>query len=142
KLMLGTAQMRVCGDYVMPHALRTHDIFWGTYTSIDPLIAAISMPTEFQNFGDGVGGSTWKPGLCTTFISAQASTPSQFYERTIQPIWNGKCVACHVIGGQANFLPLTQGASYSGLVPSRVSPPNDSDSSGILLQRITGAGPG
>jgi hypothetical protein len=28
KLMLGTAQLRVCGDYTMPHALRTHDIFW------------------------------------------------------------------------------------------------------------------
>lgn len=142
KLMLGTAQMRVCGDYVMPHALRTHDIFWQNYTSIDPQIAAISMPTEFQNFGDGVGGSTWKAGLCTTFITGQVTSPSQFYEQTIQPIWNGKCVACHVIGGQAAFLPLTQGASYAGLVPSKVSPPNDSDSSGILLQRITGAGPG
>jgi hypothetical protein len=31
RLMLGTAQMRVCGDYVMPHALRTHDIFWDVY---------------------------------------------------------------------------------------------------------------
>ena len=27
RLMLGTAQMRVCGDYTMPHALRTHDIW-------------------------------------------------------------------------------------------------------------------
>ena len=50
RLMLGTAQMRVCGDYTMPHAFRTHEIFWGTYT--DPTTAPISMPTEFQNFGD------------------------------------------------------------------------------------------
>src|SRR5262249_22210215 len=96
KLMLGTAQLRVCGDYVMPHALRTHDIFWQNYSDIQAAIAGISMPTEFQNFGDGVGGSTWKAGLCTSFITGLTSTPSQFYQHTIQPIFNGKCVACHI----------------------------------------------
>jgi cytochrome c5 len=140
KLMLGTAQLRVCGDYVMAHALRTHDIFWGNYTSIDPAIAGISMPLEFQNFGDGVGGSTWKSGLCTSFISSLASTPSNFYEQSIQPIWNGKCVACHVTGGIGPFS-LTDGASYPEVV-TRVSPPNDDDHAGALLQRITGVGPG
>jgi hypothetical protein len=138
--MLGTAQLRVCGDYVMAHAPRTHDIFWGSYTQIQAAIAAISIPTEFQNFGDGVGGDTWKSGLCTSFISALVSSPSKFYEQSIQPIWNGKCVACHITGGIGPFS-LTDGPSYPNVV-ARVSPPNDDDHAGALLQRITGVGPG
>ncbi len=143
KLMLGTAQLRVCGDYVMPHALRTHDIFWNVYWDVASWgPPPTPFPTQFQNFGDGVGGSTWKAGLCTSFISGLVSTPSQFYQHTIQPIWNGKCVACHVVGGIAAFLPLTEGNSYGGLVPSKVVPGNDADNAGVLLQRITGVGPG
>ena len=87
RLMLGTAQLRVCGDYVMPHALRTHDLFWDVYpwdvTSWGP--PPTPFPTQFQNFGDGVGGSTWKSGLCTSFINGLVSTPSQFYQHTIRP---------------------------------------------------------
>jgi hypothetical protein len=142
KLMLGTAQLRVCGDFVMAHAPRTHDIFWGSYTQIQPAIAAISMPTELQSFGDGVGGDTWKSGLCTSFITTLVSTPSKFYEQSIQPIWNGKCVACHITGGIGPFS-LTDGNSYAPLVTSgRVLPGNDDDHAGALLQRITGVGPG
>jgi hypothetical protein len=142
KLMLGTAQLRVCGDFVMAHALRTHDIFWGNYTQIQPAIAALSMWVELQNFGNGVGGSTWKPGLCTSILSSLNSSPSNFYQQSIQPILNSKCVACHIVGGQMPFLPLTDGVSYPALVPSEVAPPNDADNSGALLQRITGVGPG
>jgi mono/diheme cytochrome c family protein len=144
KLMLGTAQLRVCGDYVMAHSLRTHEIFWNEYWDVPNWGPPPStpFPTQFQNFGDGVGGSTWKAALCTSFISGTVSSPSNFYEQSLQPIWNGKCVACHVTGGLAGFLPLTEGASYGGLVPSLVSPPNDNDNSGTLLQRITGVGPG
>ena len=135
KLMLGTAQLRVCGDYVMPHALRTHDIFWTRYGAIAP--PPISYNTQFQTFGDGVGGSTWKANLCTSFISSLSSTPSQFYQRTLQPIWNGKCVACHV---STFFLPLTEGVSFGALVPSRVDTvgsddPNDPDNR--LLLRLS-----
>lgn len=148
RLMLGTAQMRVCGDYVMPHALRTHDIFWGTYTSIDPVLAAILMPLEFQNFGDAVGGNTWQTGLCTDFISGTAQSPSQFYEQTIQPIWNGKCVVCHVAGNPFGApFSLVQNVSYDELVnPNppplivRVVPGNDT--TGALLDRISRTGAG
>jgi Carboxypeptidase regulatory-like domain len=149
-LMLGTAQSRVCGDYTMPHALRTHDIFWGVYTSIDPTIAGISMPTEFQNFGNGVGVSTWKAGLCTSFISNLVSKPSQFYQHTIQPIFNGKCVGCHVVKGPGAFMPLTEGVSYDELVPpppppdARVVPGNDNPAAAgnTLLLRTTETTPG
>jgi hypothetical protein len=145
-LMLGTAQMRVCGDYVMAHALRTHDIFWNIYWDVanwgPP--PAILLPTQFQTFGDGVGGSTWKAGLCTSFISSTVSSPSNFYEQTLQPIWNGKCVVCHV-SSTSTFVPsLTQDLSYPRLVPGRVVPGNDNPAAAgnILLQRITGVGPG
>jgi hypothetical protein len=143
KLMLGTVQQRACGEYVMPHTLRTHDIFWARYWDVPEWGAPLTpYNQQLQSFGDGVGGSTWKPNLCTSFISGSVSTPSQFYQQTIQPIWNGKCVACHVVGGSAAFLPLTEGASYGGLVPSRVVPGNDANNAGKLLQRITGVGPG
>jgi hypothetical protein len=145
KLMLGTAQLRVCGDYVMAHALRTHEIFWNEYwdASWGPQ-PSTPFPTQFQDFGDGVGGSTWKAGLCTSFISDTVSSPSNFYEQSIQPIWNGKCVACHV---STFSLPLTQGVSFDALVPpgpARVVPGNDNpaESGNTLLDRITRTGTG
>ncbi|HEV2805766.1 MAG TPA: carboxypeptidase-like regulatory domain-containing protein [Chthoniobacterales bacterium] len=143
RLMLGTAQLRVCGDYVMPHALRTHEIFWDLYWDVPswgppPAPASVA----FQNFGDTVpaaGTSTWKPALCTTFLAGTVSSPSQFYEHTIQPIWNGKCVACHIASGPAGFLPLTQGVSWSGLVPGEVVPGNDNPNAAgnTLLKRLS-----
>ena len=143
RLMLGTAQSRVCGDYVMPHALRTHEIFWnpGAWDVLEWGPPPVPYNTQFQNFGDGVGGSTWKAALCTSFISNLVSTPSNFYQHTIQPIFNGKCVGCHIVAGQAAFLPLTEGASYTGLVPGRVVPGNDDPAAAgnILLKRTTAA---
>jgi hypothetical protein len=137
KLMLGTAQFRVCGDYTMPHALRTHDIFWNVY----PWNVADWGPPptpyyqQLQTFGDGIGGSTWKAGLCTSFVSGTVHSPSFFYEQSIQPIWSSKCVACHITGGIAPFS-LTEGDSFSNLVDgTRVIAGNDS--AGTLLQRIT-----
>ncbi len=147
-LMLGTAQLRACGDYTMPHAFRTHDIFWGTYTDIDPAIAAISMPTEFQNFGDAVPSSHWRAGLCTSFISNLAASPSNFYRQTIQPIFNAKCIFCHTGDFPPGELNLTElsppnspESSWQQLLLSgsnRVFPGNDS--TGKLVQKITSTG--
>jgi hypothetical protein len=145
RLMLGTIQSRVCGDYVMPHALRTHEIFWNPGAwDVEWGPPPTPFNDQLQTFGDGVGGSTWKAGLCTSYISNLVSTPSNFYQHTIQPIFNGKCVGCHIVGGQANFLPLTEGASYTGLVPSRVVPGNDDPAAAgnTLLRRTTAAAPG
>lgn len=129
RLMLGTAQSRVCSDYVMPHAFRTHEIFWDVYWDVASWGAPPSPPmrTEFQNFGNSVpavGTSTWKAGLCTTFVGGGASSPSLFFEQVIQPIFNGKCVGCHIAGGAAPFS-LTQGDSFPALVPGRVVPGDD-----------------
>lgn len=146
RLMLGTAQMRVCGDYVMPHALRTHDIFWDIYWDVTNWGAPPSPASAaFQTFGDNVppgGTNAWKPNLCTTFIAGTVSSPSQFYEQTIQPIWNSKCVGCHIAGGIAPF-PLTEGASYPNLV-NGIRVVSGNDNAGTLLQRTTAPalGPG
>lgn len=134
KLMLGTVQERVCGDYIMPHALRTHELFWDTNGST-PLL----MYSALQNFGNGIGSSTWKPGLCTSFIPNNTATPSNFYQRVLQPLWNGKCVECHIAGGQASFLQLTDGNSFTNLRNGYVTPFDDT--TGTLLNKITSTGP-
>lgn len=138
RLMLGTAQLRACGDYVMPHALRTHDIFWSSYWDV-PSWGPPPTPynTQFQNFGNGIGGPTWKSALCTSFLSGALTSPSQFYSQSIQPIWNGKCVACHIAGGGAPFS-LVDGVSHGVLVPSRVVAFNDNPAAAGngLLKRI------
>ncbi len=145
RLMLGTAQLRVCGDYVMPHALRTHDIFWDVYWDVLSWGPPPSMRTDFQTFGDGVpsgGTSTWKPQLCTTFISGNPSVPSEFFQHTIQPIFNGKCVGCHIQGGIAPFS-LTEGDAYNNLVPGMVAEGNDDPAAAgnTLLFRTTHVNP-
>ncbi len=43
---LGLVQLRVCKQHVMPHARRTHDLFW---TSVGP-----SQPAQLQVYGDAV----------------------------------------------------------------------------------------
>jgi hypothetical protein len=145
RLMLGTAQSRVCGDYIMPHALRTHEIFWNPaswdVSEWGPPPAPFN--GQFQAFGDGVGGSTWKAALCTSYISNLLSNPSNFYQHTIQPIFNGKCVGCHIAGGPAPF-PLTEGVSYNALLPGRVVPGNDDPAAAgnTLLRRTTAVAPG
>lgn len=143
RLMLGTAQLRVCGDYTMPHAFRTHEIFWGAYSGPPP-IPGVNMPQEFQNFGNDVpalGTSTWNRVMCTSFISPLTAMPSLFYERSIQSIWNAKCVGCHidVVGARARYLPLTERASYGGLIPDRVVRSNDDPNfpGNELLRRIS-----
>jgi len=130
-LMLGTAQNRVCGDYTMPHAFRTHEIFWDTYSGKSALQSppgpGVLLYDEFQNFGNGIPApsANWNTSLCNTFVTNTTPTPSNFFSHVIQPMLNGKCTGCHVGGGQASFLPLTTGASFGNLVPGEVVAGND-----------------
>lgn len=84
---------------------------------------------------------TAKVSVGVLAVASTVQSPSFFYEQSIQPTWNGKCLLCHITGGIAPFS-LTEGVSYSQLVPARVVPGNDSNTAGALLQRITGVGPG
>ncbi len=76
--------------------------------------------------------------MCTSFISSQVTSPSQFYQHTIQPIWDGKCVACHITGGSAPFS-LVDGISYNELIPAEVVPNNDDPNApgNSLLKRLS-----
>lgn len=141
-MMLGTAQNRVCGDYTMPHAFRTHELFWGKYADVGSLQSpsSFSMATEFQNFGNGIPApsSNWSNNLCTSFVSSSVVSPSSFYTQSIQPIFNGKCTACHVGG----FKPLTTGQSLNTLTSlSLITPGNDSVAANELLVRTTASLP-
>jgi cytochrome c5 len=49
---LGRIQSAVCLDHVMPHARRTHDLFW---TSVN-----LSQPAQLQAFGDTIHAFGWQ----------------------------------------------------------------------------------
>ncbi len=110
------AEVRVCSDHVMPHAQRTHDIFWGQYWetsfgAFNPTIAG-----QFQAFGDTIKalprpagwplGETWPPAwngqLCGPFTGAGATPPS-FYSSYVHILWSRNygttttsgCTTCH-----------------------------------------------
>ena len=122
----GTAQTPICIA-----------IFWDVYWDVPSWGAPPSPPmrTEFQNFGNGVPAgatTTWKAGLCTSFLSNLASSPSNFYQQSIQPIWNAKCVGCHSgstppVGFNLGELapPNLPGSSWQMLLAGRVVPGND-----------------
>ena len=77
----------------MPHAKRTHEIFW---TSIGP-----HMPSILQVFGDTfkTGSNGWKGQLCGQFTSGGATPPSLYVTSVYNPIWIPKgCNACHIGG--------------------------------------------
>jgi hypothetical protein len=68
---LGPIQLRVCLDHVMPHARRTHDLFW---TSINPSQAA-----QLQAFGDTISAFGWqdvnRPDVSDSLACGQEFTP-------------------------------------------------------------------
>lgn len=142
--LLGQAEVRVCVDQVMPHALRTHSIFW---TSTGP-----HMPAQFQVFGDAFGSiaNGWQGNRCGVF-TAGGVTPDTFYDTTIQPIWDGvgtgtsSCTGCHIGAGGSAGLNLGTGASHANLVNvastqlpgmDRVEPNNVSQS--YLIHKLEG----
>jgi len=106
---LGSVENRVCVQHVMPHAKRTHEIFW---TSVGP-----HMPAQLQIFGDtfGSGLNGWNGTLCGDF-TAGGATPVSFYTSTIQPIWDGNCTGCHIGGSPAGTLNLAAVSSHGNLV--------------------------
>jgi hypothetical protein len=112
---ISSVQTRVCDQHVMPHAKRTHDLFW---TSVNPNQAGL-----LQLFGQGFPG--WNPttanaqcGL-TPLISGGTITTS-FYQANIQPIFdnpvNGPCSSCHAVAGGSGNLSLNFSNAYANLV--------------------------
>jgi hypothetical protein len=117
---LGLVQQRVCKDHVMPHARRTHDLFW---TSTNP-----SQPAQLQAFGDSLNNNGWQnvnaPGVDPTLACGEEFTPgggspvSPGNFTPVQTVFSGSCVGCHNTANAASgfgHLDLSTNA-YSNIV--------------------------
>ena len=124
---LGQVGTRVCTQHVMPHANRTHEIFWGI---ADPTVVVPNtvphMAAQLQIFGTqfgppadwiGTGGNppTYK---CGTSFTSGGTTPQSYYQQNIQPLWSGAygCTGCHAGQTGSGGLGLGIGFSYNNLV--------------------------
>lgn len=94
---LGTVQSRVCKQHVMPHARRTHDLFW---TSVGP-----SQPAQLQAYGDTLNTFGWQKvgalGVDETLLCGQEYTQGGGPPLQINPfapvakVFSGHCTNCH-----------------------------------------------
>lgn len=158
------AEQRVCTEHVMPHARRTHDIFWGQYWessfgTFNPTIAG-----QFQAFGDTIktlprpGGwpaieswpPVWNGDRCGVFTGG-GTTPPSFYSTFVHPLWSRNygtgapsgCTGCHsnlsgnAVATRAALLDPTGlfGSSSAEVIP------NDATNS-RLIQKLTGTSAG
>ncbi len=151
------AEQRVCVDHVMPHAKRTHDIFWGQYWPSDFGALSPTLPAQFQTFGDTIkalprpagwpAAEVWPPAwngqLCGQYTSA-GSTPPSFYSTHVHLLWsrdwnNGiRCTTCHAAlsGNATDTHNALLGTGLFGGGPDVVA--NNTGAS-ILHQRVTGS---
>lgn len=75
---LGVVQSRVCQDHIMPHARRTHDLFW---TSLAP-----NQPAELQVYGDTLNTGGWeRVGTAGVDPSKACGGEDEFGARTFTP---------------------------------------------------------
>jgi hypothetical protein len=102
---LAKVQQRVCKQHVMPHARRTHDLFW---TSTNP-----SQPAQLQAYGDAV--KTANPGVNWTIATSQLDiycgneytqgggvivTNTAF--SPVSSIFSSNCTGCHSDGSASS----------------------------------------
>ena len=117
---------RVCTQHVMPHANRTHEIFWGI---ADPTVIVPGttphMAAQLQTFGtqfgaasDWVGSGGNPPAFtCGTSFTAGGQTPQSYYQQHIQKFWNDYgCTGCHAGNNGPQGLGLGIGFSYANIV--------------------------
>lgn len=102
--VLATVQLRVCKQHVMPHARRTHDLFW---TSVNP-----SQPAQLQVYGDAVKAANpavgWQtvggPGVSLDLLCGNEYTQGGGVIVTntaftpVKTIFSGVCTGCHSDG--------------------------------------------
>lgn len=101
---LGKVQQRACKEHVMPHARRTHDLFW---TSVGP-----SQPAQLQAFGDSLNSNGWQNvnnnGVDPALACGEQFTPgggapvSGGAFTPVQTILSGNCVGCHNTANAVN----------------------------------------
>jgi hypothetical protein len=98
---LGLVQTRVCKQHVMPHARRTHDLFW---TSINP-----SQPAQLQIYGDAVKLADPNNGwqiVGSPNVSQDLTCGNEYTQgggvivtntafSPVNAIFSGNCTGCH-----------------------------------------------
>jgi hypothetical protein len=101
---LGLVQQRVCKEHVMPHARRTHDLFW---TSTNP-----SQPAQLQVYGDAVKTAnpavSWArvgdPGVSPDLLCGNEYTQGGGVIVTntafspVNAVFTSNCTGCHSAG--------------------------------------------
>jgi hypothetical protein len=105
---LGQVQQRVCSQHVMPHARRTHDLFW---TSTNP-----SQPAQLQAYGDAVKtadpSSPWKI-VGSAGVSLDLPCGNEYTQgggvivtntafSPVNAIFSGICTGCHSDGAASS----------------------------------------
>jgi hypothetical protein len=95
--ILGLVQSRVCKEHVMPHARRTHDLFW---TSLN-----VSQPARLQVYGDSLNSFGWQKvglaGVDPLLLCGQEYTqgggppPATSAFTPVSTVFSGNCVGCH-----------------------------------------------
>jgi hypothetical protein len=118
--LLGTVQTAVCRDHIMPHARRTHDLFW---TSVGP-----SQPAVLQAYGDTLAPTG---GWQQVAVAGQASlicgqeytvgggvtTPPTTPFTPVAVVLGVNCTGCHRPDNKRGGLDLTTYGSFVN-VPS------------------------
>lgn len=127
-------QSRVCNQKVMPHAKRTHQIFWN---SLNP-----NMPAFLQLYGQTKPGWLSSPNSqCGQFYQAGTSVVST-YVTEIQPILETRCASCHSAVGIASgtsFIVSSIADTYNGLISNALVTPFNLGAS-PMFQRLNGVG--
>lgn len=138
--LIPLVQQRVCVERIMPHAKRTHEVFW---QSVGP-----SMPSFLQLYGSTLPGwdSSSANAQCGTSYTVGQSVPTPFTQ-TIFPILQSRCAGCHSVVGNANFaIAGGAAATYSSLINS--TPKSGSGkyivggnlAGSVLYQRVSSTG--
>jgi cytochrome c5 len=115
--ILGSVEFRVCSQHVMPHAKRTHDLFWLSADRPDTAIVDPHQPGILEAFGSVFGNATngWAGNLCGVFTAGGATPPSAFTDIQSQ-VFTPQCSGCHLGSTPAGNLNLGAGNAYAQLV--------------------------
>jgi cytochrome c5 len=136
----------VCSQHVMPHAKRTHDLFWLSADRPDTPIVDPHQPGIFEAFGSVLGnaGNGWQGNLCGVFTAGGVTPPSAFTDIQSQ-VFTPRCASCHAGSTPAGNLNLQASNSYAQIVGvascvrpamQRVQPGSANDS--FLFRKIQG----
>lgn len=127
--------------------------YGGTFATFLPLTSLQPFKSYTATVTTGIKDSNGNPlqaNYVWGFITGSSTSESTVsFLDDIQPIFNSHCTVCHISGGQAAFLPLSNSISYGNLVnrPSTYTSggtlviPSDSGNS-ILYKRISGTSVG